>query len=381
MKLLKIKAINGFKMLANNFEINFLTKTRIDKENICEKDLLQIQDDFYYPLQTILIGKNSSGKTTTLELISCISNFINTGRMPIQFFKEQSIFETEFVYFDDGKVYKYHGVFERNDILSKEFLIIKDEELHYGVLRDSTKKDLSNLSYYNDNLIAPNVGGDTSGISKNRSGIDFSIVVDSISWDPLTLEAMVKILNNIYKCDILTAITRLFDDSIERLSFFYNETNNPVGYIFKRVNKSELIIDLNYLPRIISSGTYRGIFLFASSIIAFNFGGHIMVDEIEKSFNKNFIENILMLFADKRINKKGATIIYSTHYSELLDGTNRCDNINVLHRKDDVITLSNLSNGYDLRTDVLKSKQFDQNAFDNILNYECFMKLRKELLK
>jgi len=381
MKLLKVKVINGYKMLAPNFEISFLTKTRIDKSNICEKDLLQLQGDFYYPLQTILIGKNSSGKTTTLELISYILSFINTGRISSSILKDQTFFETEFIFYENGKIFKYHGAFERNEIISKDFLIIKDESLYSGTLRESTKKDLSNLSYRVENLITPNINGDTSNINKIKASSDLSIIVDNISRDPLNLNFMMKYLNDLYKTDIFTAIVKLFDDSIEHIEPFYNESNNPIGYKIKRVNRSELIIDLNYLPKIISSGTYRGIFLFGASILAFNFGGHIMIDEIEKSFNKNFIENIIMLFSDDRINKKMATLIYSTHYSELLDETNRCDNINVLHRKDDIITIKNLSESYELRTDISKSNQFNQNAFDNLLNYECFMNLRKELLK
>ena len=103
-----------------------------------------------------------------------------------------------------------------------------------------------------------------------------------------------------------------------------------------------MIVNHSYLKERLSSGTYRGLYLFAASLLAFRLGGDILIDEIEKSFNKNLIENLLILFNDKRINKKNASLIYSTHYSELLDHCDRCDNINVLHRKGDVITIKNM---------------------------------------
>ena len=88
-----------------------------------------------------------------------------------------------------------------------------------------------------------------------------------------------------------------------------------------------------------------------------------------------------MLFNDKRINKMNASLIYSTHYSELLDHSNRCDNINVLHRVGDVITVKNMCSSYEIRTDLSKSNQFEQNAFDNLTNYDRLMDLRRVLLK
>ena len=74
-------------------------------------------------------------------------------------------------------------------------------------------------------------------------------------------------------------------------------------------------------------------------------------------------------------------MIYSTHYSEILDESDRCDNINVLHRSKDVINVKNMSTSYEVRTDLSKSNQFEQNAFDNLINYDRLMDLRRVLVK
>ena len=96
----------------------------------------------------------------------------------------------------------------------------------------------------------------------------------------------------------------------------------------------------------------------------------------EKSFNRNLIENLFIMFEDKTINTANSSIIYTTHYSELLDKNNRCDNINVLHRSGSEITLKNMRSDYKYRTDMLKSGQFNQNAFDTLINYDRLMDLK-----
>ena len=87
------------------------------------------------------------------------------------------------------------------------------------------------------------------------------------------------------------------------------------------------------------------------------------------------------MYKDKTINKYNASIIYSTHYSELLDTNNRCDNVNVLHREGTTITLKNMCTDYEFRTDMLKSGSFNQNAFDTLINYNRLMELKETLRK
>ena len=104
------------------------------------------------------------------------------------------------------------------------------------------------------------------------------------------------------------------------------------------------------------------------------------MDEIERSFNKNLAQNLILLFNDKAINIKNATLVYTTHYAELLDDDRRLDNINVLHRHGDQISLKNLHKDYDLNIQLSKSNYFEQNAFDSLLNYNSLMELRRAIL-
>lgn len=378
MKLLKFKIPYGYKMLEKGFEVSFLTKTRVNK-NIENNDLIELEPGLYYPLQTTFIGKNSSGKTSVLLLIHLIIVFIRSGRIPVHFMAEQENFALEFTFYDNGYIYFYEGSFSRSKLTNSDFMVVESETLKKTTFKETYKKDLSNISFLKENIITPNIGSDTSGIIKYKFN-DTSFLVDIISQDPSNLAVIIDVFKDIYGQDSFNALIRLFDDSIEMIDSV-RLSDGSAAFKFKRVNQPEMTVNMSYLVERLSSGTYRGIYLFAASLLAFRLGGDILIDEIEKSFNKNLIENLIILFNDKRINKKGASLIYSTHYSELLDSSNRCDNINVLHRDGDVITIRNMCTSYEIRTDLSKSNQFEQNAFDNLTNYDRLMDLRRLLLK
>lgn len=364
-------------MLEKGFEVNFLTKTRVDKTKPNE-DLILLEDDFYYPIETVFIGKNSSGKTTTLLLIGIILDLVKSGRIPASVLMDQDQLDIEFIFYHEGLVYNYHGVFKKDLLKNSAFLIIEDETLQKTTLKKNYKKDLSNIFFPKDSLFTPNVGGDTSCLL-NLHVNDGSIMTDRIYAGPENFSMIIRVINQLYNNKIFNTLIRLFDDSIENIEPVLKD--NMIFFKFKRINQKEILVDYSYLSQRMSNGTYRGAYIFAATLIAFNIGGHILIDEIEKSFNKNLVENLLALFNDETINKKGASLIYTTHYSELLDESDRCDNINVLHRNGDKISVKNMHTAYQVRTDLSKSNQFNQNAFDSILNYDQLMELRRMLLK
>lgn len=378
MKLLKLKIPSGYKMLKENFEINFLTKTRVNK-NSDNNDLIELEPGLYYPIETIFIGKNSSGKTTVLLLIELLLNFIRSGRIPLSLMADQNILSLEFLFYDNGFIYFYKGNFISPTLNDGNFMIVQDECLRRTKFKSSYKKDLSNISFPKENLISTKNGSDTSQIAKYKFN-DNSILIDMVSNNSYNLAVIIDTFKKIYGESSFKILVNLFDDSIETIDTIRLD-NSSIAFKFKRINKPKMIVDISYLKQRISSGTFRGIYLFATSLIAFRIGGDVLIDEIEKSFNKNLIENLFMLFNDKRINKMSASLIFSTHYSQLLDHGDRCDNINVLHRTNDSISIKNVCSDYEIRNDLSKSNSFEQNAFDNLANYDRFMDLRRMLLK
>ena len=377
MKLLRLIINSGYKMLEKGFTIDFLTKTRVDKK-VDNSDLIELVDGFYYPIETVFIGKNSSGKTTVIQLISTIINYLTKGRMKSSILTDEAEFSFETLFFENGYIYKYNATLTKKESLNGDFLIIDAESLQRTLHKPSYKKDLSNVFFPKDSLIKPNIGSDTSDVKKYALG-EMNIMVDSIQKSDAAMITLMQVLSSLYGSDeVFNKILHLFDDSIEYIKPFVEEGEKK-GLFYKRINKPERLTDYNYLSNVLSAGTMRGIYVFMASLIAFRIGGTILIDEFEKSFNKNLVQNLILLFNDVSINKANATLLYTTHYGELLDDNDRVDNINVLHRNKDSITITNLCTGYDFKVELLKSNYFNQNAFDNLLNYNNLMDLRRAI--
>ena len=134
------------------------------------------------------------------------------------------------------------------------------------------------------------------------------------------------------------------------------------------------------LAAILSAGTFRGVELYIRCINALKNGATIIVDEIENCFQKNLVYNLLFLFNDENINSKNAKLIFSTHYVEILDYLNRRDGIFITHKENGIIDVKNLYKDYSLRTELSKSKQFDNNVFNTAINYKQLLKVRRSLL-
>ena len=377
MKLLSISVPNGFRFLKKGFTINFLTKTRVPKDQM-QNDLFELEKGLYYPYETIFLGKNSSGKSSAIDLLASFFGFLSLGRFRLLPTDFNGLFTIDAVFYEKGIIYRYQGSFENDAGFAKEYPTIKEESLSKTTWKAHYKKDLSNISFSKDPSFVPNVGGDTSNIAKLFVEKEFTFVLDWLSFS----NSFGLVLENIelyYGRQTLDDLVRLFDDSVEHIQSYY-ENDKMIGFKFKRKDTPPIIVDPSTLNTILSKGTTRGILLFGLSLITFRRGGQILVDEIERNFNRNLIEYLMLLFNDPAINKTQATIIYSTHYAELLDHAERCDNINVLHRNGTEITIKNLEE-YNCRSDLVKSNQFNQNVFDTFVNYEQLMRLRRDVAK
>ena len=81
---------------------------------------------------------------------------------------------------------------------------------------------------------------------------------------------------------------------------------------------------------------------------------------------------------DKRVNQNGATLIYSTHYVELLDELDRNDGIYVI-RNNGGITIQKLHHIL-TRNDIKKSDAFQSGMLEGTTpSYEASMRLKKVL--
>ena len=106
-------------------------------------------------------------------------------------------------------------------------------------------------------------------------------------------------------------------------------------------------------------------------------GGYLLMDEIENHFNKEIVTTLIRFFMDSHFNKNGGTLIFTTHYPELLDEYDRNDGI-YLVRNCNGITVENLS-GILIRNDIKKSEIYQSGVIEGTtLAYETYIHLKKK---
>lgn len=383
LELLKVKA-SGFKLLEDNFELNFTTRTRV-----YQKDKLSEIEEIDKGLNTFrsiaFVGGNSSGKSTALSLVLKTLLFLQTGRWEFipREFKKDSI-DLNIVFYLEGFLYNYSCTFNKIEIdklsIANIYSPITNEKLiklEYNKARGIVNLDLLNTNGVDESEILKSSLLDTSAIAK--------ITGDKISVDEFSNNNIVNFDVNIVRntffaslnsCDkeLVSSIIKLLDESIE-----YIICDNSDLVKFKRINEKEIIISKLELLSILSSGTFRGVELYVRSINALKYGKVFIVDEIENCFHKNLVKNLLFIFNSKNINSKGAKLIFSTHYTEILDSLSRRDNIFITHKENGYVNVKNLYSDYDVRTELSKSNQFDNNVFNTSFNYEQLLNV-KELI-
>lgn len=384
LELLKVKA-NGFKLLEDNFELDFTTRTRV-----YQKDKLSEIEEIDKGLNTFrsiaFVGGNSSGKSTALSLVLKTLLFLQTGRWEFipREFKKDSI-DLNIVFYLEGFLYNYSCTFNKIEIdklsIANIYSPITNEKLiklEYNKARGIVNLDLLNTNGVDESEILKSSLLDTSAIAK--------ITGDKISVDEFSNNNIVNFDGNIVRntffaslnsCDkeLVSSIIKLLDESIE-----YIICDNSDLVKFKRINEKEIIISKLELLSILSSGTFRGVELYVRSINALKYGKVFIVDEIENCFHKNLVKNLLFIFNSKNINSKGAKLIFSTHYTEILDSLSRRDNIFITHKENGYVNVKNLYSDYDVRTELSKSNQFDNNVFNTSFNYEQLLNVNELII-
>lgn len=381
-KLIKIKT-SGFRQLNSNFELDFLNETKVTEEDLF-REIIEIERGLYSFRTLAFVGSNASGKTTILTLIIKCLSLLHSGRweyFPLDY-KEDKI-KLSIIYYLDNIIYEYYvelGKIDNFDqVQGRLYSPIMNQKL-YSYKYDKTRGKKNFLTFDENKEDISNkllIVGDTSNISSfTNKEVQFDYFANNnlLNIDSFVIRnSFFDILKNT-KQEILFPIINLLDESIEYIKPYTNDT-----LYFKRYNEKEIIMQNNELISILSSGTIRGIELFVRSYNALKYGKIFVVDEIEDCFQKNVVNNIIDIFNDKCINQKGAQVIFSTHYTEILDSLNRRDCIFITNKKDNLIHCEKLYKKYNIRSEKVKSRLFDNNIFNTSLNYDKLMEVRRNI--
>ena len=210
--------------------------------------------------------------------------------------------------------------------------------------------------------------------------VSFIIAHNKKTQDTLEICSLLSYTNvNVlpFSEDIPLEVIAFLDPTIEKLYFEQMEKKTFIHLKFK--GEDEIILNNAMdLEQYLSSGTIKGIITFSMVKEVLQSGGYLLVDEIENHFNKEIVTTLVRFFMDSRLNKKGGTLIFTTHYPELLDEYDRNDGIHIVRNRNGIM-VDNLSNIL-TRNDIKKSDAYQSGFLDGTTPaYEAYMRLKKSL--
>ena len=370
MKLLRVKA-KHFKNCADDFAIDLVARSRKTTEDK-EYELQEIADELFVFNTMSFIGKNASGKTSAIELLDTCYSILGEFRLEDKHYAYENV-ELEIIFFHEGYIYKYEVLLGADTSLGNK-AIFKNEHIYRKKYYKTYVNEIYDEASFTELKELGALPEDTSNIffvlkKKTTRAIYF----DSFGNGADTYQMMFKALKNYnIEAGILANIMRIFDENIEDLQKL-DEHNYRL--IFNDIERNLSDTQLVYM---LSSGTTKGMLLYTLMVASLKEGFDLLIDEVENHFHKTLVENMLSLYKDKTVNKHNATLIFTTHYCEVLDQMGRQDNIWIC-KSGKHVSLSNMYEDYQIRPELLKSKQYYNNAFQTAVNYEELMSLKRKL--
>lgn len=380
MKILRIK-VKGLSLYKNIFDISFCAVQRVHKNHL--NSVYNLFGNIYVNTVEAFAGINASGKTTALKVVSFTSVLLGAAPLSAEFVPQilddgiKTIFDIDF--FLDGKIYHLTSeVIKHRNQDGKPKVRILSERL--WVKSVSSKINKSNLwDYDKENPVRVRDNSDeylpddvSIMIAINKQIVKQSIFVDLVMFTNF----------NLFLPDgglVPTEIISLLDPTIEYISV--ETLNDKVITRLKFFRKEEIVLlnpaELNVY---LSSGTVKGVRVFSDAARVLKNGGYMIVDEIENHFNRELVASLLRLFLNKKTNPKGAVLIFSTHYSELLDELDRNDAV-FITRSDEGLVVDNLNDLLN-RNDVKKSDVYQSNFLGGTApKYTALLKLQKSIIQ
>lgn len=372
MKLLRVKATN-FKNCKDDIVIDFVSVSKRTAEDK-EYELQEIAKDLYTYNTMAVVGKNASGKTSAVELLDACYSILGNFRLDGKNYSYDNI-KLEMDFFQDGYIYRYKTCLHNDDAIGSKAIFTNQTILRKKYFKSKAKEIYSDKDF-KEVKITGDLPEDTSDLffilkKKQTRAIYF----DSFGQGTDTYRRIFAAMQDFgIAPEILNRIITIFDENVSDLTML-DEHNYSLTYcgLPKNVSDKELIYRL-------SSGTTKGMLLYIYAVASLQNGFDLIIDEVENHFHKTLVENLISLYKDKIVNKHGAMLVFTTHYCELLDLFGRQDNI-LIARAENKINLTSMYKDFDVRSELLKSKQFYNNVFQTAVNYDALMELKKELKK
>lgn len=380
MKILRIN-IQGLPLFKQELDILFYAQQRVceeDKESLVK---LTSTSNVYLHAANAFIGINASGKTSVLKAIQLALNIVKNE--PINHVSAKTILGGT-----DKAVFRIYFCDVKNNVCCLETAIAskktKTGDFTYAITGEKLwEKPLSSVK--SKKYLTDFSGMEPVSIRNENEvflsdDVSFIIAHNKQTKDTVNICSLLSFTNvNVlpFSDDIPLEVIAFLDPTIERLCFEQMENKTYIHLKFK--GEDEIVLNNAMdLEQYLSSGTIKGIITFSMVKEVLQTGGYLLMDEIENHFNKEIVMTLIRFFMDSHLNKNGGTLIYTTHYPELLDEYDRNDGIHIIRNRNG-ITVENLSNIL-TRNDIKKSDAYQSGYLEGTTPmYESYMLLKKNL--
>ena len=379
MKLLRITA-EGLPLFKRQLDICLYAQQRISEEQ--KGQLYPLFSNVYLNPANGFIGINASGKTSVLKVILLALGILNND--PINHIETRDIL-------GDAKkvtlnIYFYSEV--QSEVCRLETIIASDKTKTEGIIYSIVSESIWTKKSDEINTRKAMLSFDEKDPVMIRTGQeaflsdDVSIMIarnkktgESIRTVNLLSFTNINVLP--FSEEIPAEVITFLDPTVEKLHFEEKDQKAVIRLKFR--GKEEIVLNNPIeLNNYLSSGTIKGMIIFTLAQEVLQRGGYLVVDEIENHFNKEIVTTLMRFFMDGKLNKNGGTLIFSTHYPELLDEYDRNDSIFITRNRNG-ITVENLSSVLK-RNDIKKSDAYQSGFLEGTTPmYEAYMRLKKSI--
>lgn len=378
MKILRI-TVNGLPLFKQELDLLFYTQQRVGEDD--KEKLYKIEPNYYLHTACAFIGINASGKTSVLKVINLALNIWRNE--PINHVESRNILGA-----CERATFKICFLDKKNNVYCLKTVITskkaKAGRYVYSIIEEKLwEKPISSVKskkYLTDFTAISPIAVRNTEEAYLPDDVSFIIAHNKKANDRIDVFSLLSYTNiNIlpFTENIPLEVIAFLDPTIEKLYFEKVEDKASIHLKFK--DEEEIILNNAVeLEQYLSSGTIKGIITFSMVKEVLASGGYILVDELENHFNKEIVVTLIRFFMDSSLNKNGSTLIFTTHYPELLDEYDRNDAIYIVRNRNG-ITAENLS--YILkRNDIKKSDAYQSGFLEGTTPaYEAYLRLKKNL--
>lgn len=388
-RLLSFEIDNIKRYKNGKFSFSFLNYQNVANSSMND-DIFKVSNTLYTNKVLAILGTNASGKTTAIKMIDliceiyCCNQNLNT--------KNVKSFLKTIYYKGPIDVVLYYTINKSIYCLESQIAYESTNDAFRYTNEKVYKKKLktnSNKANYKDMTTF------VLQMERNKLSEDMKAFLEfdkSISWSTIG-EGDRSRIANFYQTEATSIILKkhfpievikYLDKTIEEIDV--KNTSNVLNeqFILKFSGEDEMLLTAKELWNTISSGTQKGLEVFDEIIKTLISGGYYIIDEIENHFHKTIVLDILKLFKYSDTNPLGATLLFSTHYAEIVDSIERNDSIYIA-TKDESSNCLSLTNYSELqkRNDLKKSEWYltDAGKIGTTIKYEKFTSLRKSVKK